>query len=248
MNLESSPGELVTVFAGLHGMFLSEQDATAAVQQLARAARQMVPAATGAGVSLMSDDGTRLSTAATDKTVEAADTLQYALGQGPCLSAWATGDSQRVEDTHQDPRWVRWQQAAAQAGIRSVLSVPLAYRDHRLGALKVYATRPGAFGDPEERVLRLLADAAATLLGAAQPVQAPRRLSGALQSALRSRETIALATGVLMSRDHLGAEAARSRLLEWSRSQGRPVVEVAAEVLDGDSATGMAGFGDADGP
>jgi GAF domain-containing protein len=247
MNLESSPGELVTVFAGLHGMFLSEQDATAAVQQLARAALQMVPAATGAGVSLMSDDGTRLSTAATDESVEAADALQYALGQGPCLSAWATGEHQRIDDTHRDSRWARWQSAAAQAGIRSVLSVPLSYRGHRLGALKVYATTPGSFGDTEERVLQLLADAAATLLGAAQPVEAPMRLSTALQSALQSRETIALASGVLMSREHLDAEAARARLLEWSRSQGRPVVEVAAEVLDGDSVTGRTRGGDADG-
>ena len=80
MSPEPSSGELATVFAQLHGMLLSEQDATTAVHQLARAARQMFPAATGAGVSLLDEDGTRITTAATDPAVEAADAAQYELG------------------------------------------------------------------------------------------------------------------------------------------------------------------------
>lgn len=228
---EPPPGELSTVFARLRGMLLSEQDATTAVHQLARAAHQMLPSAAGAGASLLDEDGTRVTTAATDAVVEAADALQYELRQGPCLSAWATREPQRVDDTAVDPRWARWQAHAAEAGIRSVLSVPLAYRGDGQGALKVYATTPGAFGDAEERLLILLAEAAATLLGAAQPVDAPARLSAALQEALASREVIGLATGVLMAREHLDPERARSRLLEKARTQGRRVTEVAAEVL-----------------
>lgn len=73
MSPESSPGELTTVFAHLHGMLLSVQDATTAVHQLARAAHQTIPAAAGAGVSLLDEDGRRVSTASTDALVEAAD-------------------------------------------------------------------------------------------------------------------------------------------------------------------------------
>jgi GAF domain-containing protein len=234
MKPDSSPGELMTVFAGLYGMLLTEQDATAAVRQLAWAAHQMVPTSAGAGVSLMDDDGTRLTAASTDDLVGRADAIQYSMGQGPCISAWATGETQRVDDTTGDARWLRWQGAAAAAGIRSVISVPLRHRDRSLGALKVYATTPGAFGDDDGRLLQLLAEAMAVLMGAAQPADAPVRLSEALKAALHSRETIALASGVLMSRDGLGVEDARLALLELARSAGRPVVDVAAEVLDGE--------------
>jgi small ligand-binding sensory domain FIST len=106
------------------------------------------------------------------------------------------------------------------------------YRSHALGALKVYATAPAAFGEAEERLLGLFADAAATLLGAAQTTDAPVRLSASLKAALATRETVGLAAGVLMAREHLDPESARSLLLEQAHAQGRRVAEVAAEILD----------------
>ena len=229
---DPSRGELATVFAQLHGMLLSRDDATTAVSRLAHAARQMIPAAAGAGVSLLNADGTRVTTAATDPVVEAADAAQYELGMGPCLSAWAMQEPQRIEDTTTETRWAGWEAAAAASGIRSVLSTPLVHRGQALGALKVYATTPGAFGPDAERLLGLFAEAAATLLGAAQPVETPTRLNEALKTALATRETVGLATGVLMAREHLGAEAARTVLLETARAQGRRVAEVAAELVE----------------
>lgn len=233
MSPESSPGELSTVFAHFHGMVLREDEAAAAVQQLALAVRQAISTAIGAGVSLMSDDGSRTSNASTDQSVEVADALQYELGQGPCLSAWATGETQRVDDTFTDQRWLAWQSAAAQSGIRSVLSTPLRHRGQPLGALKVYAPSPHAFDQEDERLLELLADAAATLLGSAQASGAPLRLSNALKKALESRETIGLAAGVLIATHHLEPEAARAELLRRASSEQRRLVDVAAEILAG---------------
>ncbi|MFF0905395.1 UNVERIFIED_CONTAM: GAF and ANTAR domain-containing protein [Kocuria sp. CPCC 205316] len=212
-------------------MFLSEKDASTAVDHLARAAHQMIPTAAGAGVSLLDAHGTRVTTAATDTAVQAADAAQYALGQGPCLSAWATGQAQRIQDTAAEDRWPAWLGAAAEAGIRSVLSVPLVHHGASPGAMKVYAATPAAFGDAEEKLLVQLAAAAATLLVAAQTTEAPVRLSTALKKALATRETIGLAAGVLMARQHLDPETARAALLEQAQSQGRRVSEIAAEVL-----------------
>jgi GAF domain-containing protein len=231
MRPKSSFDELTSVVVRLRGMLLPEEEATAAVAALARAAHQIVETAAGAGVSLIDDSGHRTSTASTDTLVEIVDALQYQLGEGPCLSAWATQVPQRIDDTTKDSRWARWQAAAADAGIRSMLSVPLVYRGHALGALKVYARNPGVFGEAEERLLTLLAEPAATLLGAAHPVDAPVRFAVSLQEALQSRETITLATGVLMARDHLDGEAARSWLMDQARIQRRPMTDVAAELL-----------------
>ncbi|MEX5258428.1 GAF and ANTAR domain-containing protein [Kocuria arenosa] len=223
---------MTTVFAQLHGMLLSQADAGAAVGRLAHLAQQMIEGATGAGASLLDAEGTRTSTGSTDPTVAAADALQYEFGVGPCLSAWATGQPQQVEDTTTETRWAEWSAAAAESGIRSGLSTPLIHRGRALGTMKVYATTPAAFGEPERQRLGLLAESAATLLGAAQPVEAPARLSESLQAALATRERIALATGALIAREHLAPEDARKVLLERARSQGRRVAEVATDVLE----------------
>lgn len=232
MSTESSPGELVTVFAQVQDMLLSTEDAQSAVQQLAYVVDRMCPTAAGAGISLLDEDGSRTTAAATDDVVAEADDQQYALRQGPCLSAWATGQVQRIDDTTRDSRWPRWQPEAARLGIRSVLSAPLIYKQQHPGALKVYATTPNAFEDADEQMLALISGAVATLIGAAQPADAPTRLSDSLKTALRSRDTVALACGVIMAREGLGHDAARAALLDRARTQGRRVTDVAAEVVD----------------
>ena len=90
MQPESSATELTTVFARIQDMLLSQEHAAAAVHQLAQVARALIPVAAGAGVSLLDDQGTRTSAEPTGHLMEAADALQYDLGNGPCLSAWAT--------------------------------------------------------------------------------------------------------------------------------------------------------------
>lgn len=237
MALDSSLDELTSVVVRVRQLLLPEQDAQAAVSKLARAADDLIESALGAGVSLLDDKGRRLSTASTDTMAEAADAVQYRLGEGPCLTAWAKQEAQKIDDTLDDSRWPRWMAAAAEMGIRSVLSVPLAYGGRSIGAMKVYAGTPHAFGATEEKLLDLLADAAATLLGAAQPADAPVRLSASLQSVLQSRETITLATGVLMARRDVDAAAARAFLIEQARAEGRPMVAVAAEVLERERTT-----------
>ncbi|MHC5560859.1 GAF and ANTAR domain-containing protein [Kocuria sp. U4B] len=224
--------ELTAVFARIQGMLLSQHDATDAVQQLAQVARDLIDTAVGAGVSLLEAEGAKITTAATDAVVEAADAAQYELGEGPCLSAWATGVAQRIEDTATDTYWPRWSAAAARLGVSSVLSTPLVFRGETMGALKIYATTAGAFTVTDERMVGLLAGAAATLLGAGQDPQAPRRLSAALQAALGERQAMDMATGLLMARRHLGAEDARRWLLETAAADHRPAPELARELLE----------------
>ncbi|MFI7582964.1 GAF and ANTAR domain-containing protein [Kocuria sp. M1N1S27] len=232
MTTTSPTTELATVFARLQNMLLSQERAAVAVHQLAQVARDLIPSAAGAGVSLIDDQGTRTSNGATDRLVETADARQYELGGGPCLSAWAAGVPQRINDTDDDDRWPEWSAVAAVSGIRSVLSVPLEFRDRRLGAMKVYATVAHAFTGHEEQQLGLLAAAAATLLGSAQSTDAPQRLSLELQAGLEDRQAIDRATGMLMEQRATDPDDAHAVLLTASRTQGRPMAEVAHQILE----------------
>jgi hypothetical protein len=98
--------------------------------------------------------------------------------------------------------------------------------------MKVYATTPAAFTAADEKMLGLLACAAATLLGAGQTSEAPHRLSAALQGALTDRQTIDVATGVLMERRHLTQPQARRLMLEAARTSHRGLLETARDLLD----------------
>lgn len=231
MESDAPVAELTTVIARIHGMLLSEENAAAAVARLAQVARDLLPAAAGAGVSLIDDRGRRVTTAATDTVVLRADSLQYELSEGPCLSAWASQRPQSVTDTAADTRWPHWCAAVVRLGLRSVLSVPLEFRGQTLGALKVYAFEPQAFPPEEERRLARLAVGAATLLGSARTPDAPHRISASLREALEDRRAVEMATGVLMERHGEDQAGARHRLLRASREQGRPLTDVARRVV-----------------
>ncbi|MFE7629942.1 GAF and ANTAR domain-containing protein [Kocuria sp. NPDC057446] len=231
MNAELSAPELTTVLTRLHGMLLESAAATAAVAQLAEVARDLIPMATGAGVTLVDQHGQPRSTAATDPAVEALDRLQYELGEGPCLAAWDTVSLQRVDDTTTETRWPMWAKAAVATGLGSVLSTPLVFQGREVGAVKVYAGEPHAFTEHEEHLLGLLAGAAATLLGAAQDRGALDRLSTSLESTLADRQTIQLAVGMLMERHQLTRAEAHARLQAETHRRGIPAVFIAARVV-----------------
>lgn len=231
MESDFSGTELTTVFARIHGMLLSREAATTSVERLAEVAQDVVDSAIGAGASLIAEQGHNMSTGATDAVAEAADTLQYELGEGPCLSAWSTEALQRVDDTATNTRWRAWCAAVLPLGIRSVMSAPMLYRGRCIGALKVYTTTADGFTAADERRLGLLAAVAATLLGSAQTSEAPHKLSEALRTALTDRQVVDVATGIVMERQDLGQEEARTRLLEASRAQDRPLIDLARAVL-----------------
>ncbi|WP_104117331.1 hypothetical protein [Arthrobacter sp. B1805] len=90
--------ELTFIFAQLKGLMLTEVNAGLAVEDLAEAVKKSVPGSLGAGVSLIDDQGRKRSTGYTDDVVAAADALQYELGQGPCLTAWAAETTVQVDD------------------------------------------------------------------------------------------------------------------------------------------------------
>lgn len=70
----------------------STEDKPAAVgriQRLCRAAARALPA-TGVAVSLIAETGNQVTVAASGALTERLEELQFSLGEGPCLEAYAT--------------------------------------------------------------------------------------------------------------------------------------------------------------
>jgi GAF domain-containing protein len=227
---------LFTIFGRTKGYLLTEQTAHDAVEALAGVARDVIGAAQGAGVSIIDSSGHRTSVGATDENVLEADSLQYDLGEGPCISAWATGTPTYIADTQtrtsSDDRWLKWAAAAAARGVRSCLSVPLLNRPAALGAMKVYSSVPDAFSDDDQRLLAALARSAAALLGHIQASDTPQRISEEIKESLANRDTIGIARGILMERHGIHRQAAMDQLIEQATRTHTTIGAQAAMISD----------------
>ncbi|WNV77205.1 GAF domain-containing protein [Geodermatophilus sp. DSM 44513] len=222
--------QLAATLVQMAGLVLSQETVRSAVELVTALASATAPGSAGAAVTLVDEHGTR-TMAATTELAARADALQYSLDEGPCLTAARTGRIVRVDDAVGDRRWPAWNEAVTHLGIRSTLSAPLVSATATIGAIKLYALQPARFDEHAEQVMVLFARQAAILLAATQDLTSARALSRRLADALTDRDVIGQATGVLQARGLPDREAAFARLAAAAERSGRPVREVALELL-----------------
>jgi len=222
---------LTTTIARIRGLLLTEEKVDRAVHLLAQAIKESMPGASGTGVSLLDRQGRRTSSGFTDALVKQADTAQYELGEGPCLTAWATGQVVIVDDVHTDERWPAWRSAVAALPVRSVVSAPLLAGKEAIGALKIYSALPAQYDENTGNALSLFAGTAATLLAHIQGSEAPLRMTEQLKAALASRDTINRACGVLMERQGISQDTAMQQLMKNARMAGVPLDEISENLV-----------------
>ncbi|MHA7222190.1 GAF domain-containing protein [Arthrobacter sp. RHLT1-20] len=223
--------EITAVFARATRLLLTEDTVSHALRLITDAATAAIPGAIGAGVSLIDGSGQRQTAAASDAIVAAADALQYELEEGPCITAWAIGETVLVENVASERRWPRWAPAAAALGISSSVSCPLLSGGLALGAVKIYSDGGRPMGNGSVRLAELFSQQAALFVIHSNAREAARTLSDRLQESLAQRDTISMAKGLLMARNRSTDEAALRNLMMISRQTGKPLVQVAAGLL-----------------
>jgi len=200
----------------------------AALELVTALAQATVGGADGASVSL-ARHGQMGTVAATDDTIAQMDRDQYATGQGPCLAAAGEGHRFHVESVDDEARWPDFVPRARAGGIGSILSTPMMATGGRsVGALNIYSRTERAFGPPEQELAALIATEASRIVatGGVAAEQATR-----LQAALRGRELIAQAQGVVMARQGVSAEVAYATLLRSSRQAHIRLRRQASEIV-----------------
>jgi GAF domain-containing protein len=225
------PVDLGTALSQMAGLVLSRETVDTALQLVTTLAATATAGTLGSAVTVVDQHGKR-SRAASNAAAEEADALQYQFDEGPCLTAWRTREPVRIDDTSTDGRWPRWNAAASELGVRSVLSAPLLVGEESIGAMKVYCERPMNYGPHDEHVMRLLAGQAAILLANTQSLQEARRLGRQLTEALASRDAVARATGVLLAQGATSEQDAFATLAAAARQADRPVQDVARALVD----------------
>ena len=202
----------------------------AALRLVVALARVTVTGADGVSVCL-SRHGALTTVAASDETVSGMDRDQYATGEGPCVAAATEGHWFHVQSLDDERRWPAFIPRARDRGINSILSTPLLTRARPIGALNIYSLRARAFAKPELELSSMLASRASDLLISAAIDVSMEDLSRHLQEALKGRDVIAQARGVLMARHGVTADAAYTMLRRSSRQTSRPLRRVAEDLL-----------------
>jgi diguanylate cyclase (GGDEF)-like protein len=132
---------------------------------------------TSAGVSLISAGMAPRYIAASDENALRFERLQSNIGEGPCLTAFESGQAVSVADLRTDKRFPHFSPAAVAAGLTAVFSFPLRHGDGRLGALDLYRETAGEMDPRNMDVAQTLADVTAAYLLNAQARDEAREAS-----------------------------------------------------------------------
>jgi GAF domain-containing protein len=171
-------------------------------------------------------DGRRLvPCAVTGEPPQLLDALQNEIGSGPCIDAGDEQEVMYVEDMAAETRWPQFSPQAVELGVAAMLCLPLWIAERSLGTLSLYCSRPHEFTDRDVRVASLFATHAALALADAQRTDQ-------LQGALRNRDLIGQAKGILIERHRVTPDEAFRILSRASQDANVKLTGVAQHLVD----------------
>jgi hypothetical protein len=200
--------------------------------------------ASGVGVSVMAAGGMRGVTAVSEPAYESIEELQFTMGEGPCLDAFATRRPVLVPDlgAAEMRRWPGYAPAIHDRGMRAVFAFPLQVGAARLGALDVFRAAPGSLSPGEFRAAMTFADVAVTTLLDGQARATPGAAADGLDDVMGQRAELYQAQGMVSVQLGVSLADALARLRAYAYSENQALGEVARDVVarrlsfDGDRA------------
>ncbi|WP_328561421.1 ANTAR domain-containing protein [Streptomyces coelicoflavus] len=198
---------------------------------------RLLPAAEHAGIAEIQRGGRLRTLAWTDETVRfAAEPRQGGqAGQGghtphPDWERLWTTPVVRTDDSEADGGG----NALSGLGLRSALSLRLRADRRRLTVLTAYARKPQAFDEDAARIGRLFTAHVSLALDSAT-------VREQLTEAMRTRDLIGQATGILMERLDIDAAGAFESLVKASQRENVKLRDLARRIVDANSAGGGRG-------
>ena len=233
---------LETSFAHVAEQLLRPGSVVVTLQHIVALAAETIDGCDAAGVFL-AQEGAVATAAASSSLSDTLDRLQIEAHEGPCIDASAQGSTFYAHDLAADERWPMFGPEAAALGVRSVLSYSLSVE--RLSALNLYAHLPAAFGATDRAQGQLFATLARLALELAEERAADGQRVANLTDALRTRELIGQAQGILMERERITADQAFDVLRRASQRMNVKLRSVAESLVEtGESPDGPGQTGD----
>ena len=176
-----------------------------------------------AGITLLQPHRYPDAPAASGTLAAVADRLQISADDGPSLAVAREGKAVLLHDARRQDGWAMFAAAAEELGIAAVLSVPVTGPRGLAGALTLYAREPAAFTGGDVSLARAFAVHAGIAISAVE-------IETNLRNAMRTREEVGRAVGILMERHRIDAGAAFEMLKALSQSSHVKLRDIAARI------------------
>jgi GAF domain-containing protein len=193
-------------------------------------AQQTVPNADFVGITMVVE-GRERTAVYTDPASPEIDQTQYDSGEGPCVAAFASAQTQVVDSTRTEERWPQFCRAALDHGILSTLSLPMVVETQSVGAMNFYSRLERGFPGEVVASAAPFAAQAAIALANAQAYWDATQLSARLSEAMEFRSIIEQAKGVLMSSQGCTADEAFQILVAGSQRENVKVRDLAQRIV-----------------
>ena len=216
---------------GLQNALLNTDNVEQFLHELAVLSTRVVTDGLSCGMTLRQRGRPPVTAACSDPLASQADEVQYQTGDGPCLHAMRHVQQVRIDDLSAHDRWPRFARQAVSLGIRSSLSLPLTADGQPVGALNLYARRPGAFGPAETRRAERFTKHASGALTLALRMASCTDLNDQLRSSIVSRAIIDQALGVIMATEHVPQDKAFALLRTVSQNTNVKLRDLAVSIV-----------------
>lgn len=204
-----------------------------ALLRLAELGAELVPGAIAAAVTIMA--GAQAYTfAVSDARISELHGSQFTSGEGPAAETLRYNEARHVPDTGVAGRWPTFCRAATEAGLHSLVSLPLHTGQRPAGAVTLYADQPGAFSGAAHDIALLLAAQGGTAVYNAGIYGACRQMTDNLQAALEGRAIIEQAKGVLHAKLAVSPDEAFELLRRFSQNTNQKVRVIADQLVRGE--------------
>jgi GAF domain-containing protein len=189
---------------------------------------------TGAGIMLMAEGDHRGCLSASDPTMAVIENLQFTLGEGPCIDAFATGRAVQEPDLAAvtTTRWPLFTGPAVEAGVEAVFAFPLLIAGTCVGALDLYNATPGPLDDGQLAEAGNVATMVAEVVLTLQNDTATGELPEAFKAATKARAVVYQAAGMTAVQLDISVDDALVRLRGNAFAVGRPVNDLARDVTE----------------
>jgi len=207
----------------------AEVDLVAELKDAAARVVEAVPDCVGLSIAWF-DEGLTFSLLTTSDALKVIDAAQYLEG-GPCEVAALDEEDVDLGDILDEQRWQLFGTAAAAAGVRSSLSLPLRHGGTVYGSINFYGSTTDTFSGSQGQLARKFGAAVEEAVANADLSMASvGRARGAVET-LDARDTVNKAIGALAVRENISVEEARGRIQDAADRAGVSLAAVADLVL-----------------
>jgi hypothetical protein len=212
-------------------------------ERLAHACTQVLPV-DGAGISLFFSADRRVPLGASGPVAAEAERLQFTLGEGPCLTAYAETAPVVADEATIATRWPGYYDAlVTTTPIRGVVALPLRDALQGIGALDLYLVPPREVGSLGLHDVLTISTEVTRCLSIQDQVMRVAGMQPAWLDApaAERRSTVWQAIGFLNTALHIESPTALALLRARAYAQGSTVDELAEQIINRDvTATDLA--------